>query len=88
MHPRERLAEKIKNLTDDNDVEFIKHVHLHQRERLKRLTGDMYRDMEIVNWNNDINVDNISDAKTIIYMTNSQPKQQRKKYSAAASWTN
>ena len=49
MHPRERLAEKIKNLTDDNDVEFIKHVHLHQRERLKRLTGDMYRDMEIVN---------------------------------------
>ena len=40
MHPRD----KIKNLTDDNEIEFIKQVPLHPCERLKHLTRDMYND--------------------------------------------
>ena len=49
MYPRHRLAGKIKTLTGDNDVEFIKQVPLHLGERLKCLTRDMYDDMKTVN---------------------------------------
>ena len=51
---------------------------MHPRERLKRLTRDMYDDIETVNYNNDKNVDDISDAKTINYKDNNQSKQQEK----------
>ena len=51
---------------------------MHPRKRLKRLTRDMYNDMETVNYNNGANVDNISDAGTINYKDNNQPKQQEK----------
>ena len=51
---------------------------MHPRKRLKRLTRDMYNDMETVNYNNGANVDNISDAGTINYKDNNQPKQQQK----------
>ena len=44
MHPRDRLAGKIKNI--DNDVKFIKQVPLHPQDRLACKTRDMYDDME------------------------------------------
>ena len=44
MHPRDRLAGKIKNI--DNDVKFIKQVPSHPQDRLACKTRDMYDDME------------------------------------------
>ena len=78
MHLRDRLTRKIKNLTYDNNIEFTKQVPLHPRERLKCLTRNMYDDMETVNYNNNLNVDDISDAQTTNYTDKYPPKKQKR----------
>ena len=67
----------MKNLTNDNDIEFIKQVSLHPDERLKCLTRDMYDDRETVNYNNEVNIDDISDPETINYTDKYPPKNKR-----------
>lgn len=65
MHPRDRLAWKIKHLTNNNDIKFIKQVLLHPYKMLKHLTRNIFDDMETGNYINKINVVDVSDAETI-----------------------
>ena len=48
MHPRDRLARKIKTI--NNDVKFIKPVPSHLRDRLARKTRDMWRYAETIQY--------------------------------------
>ena len=68
LHPRDRLARKVKNITSDNDITFIKQVSLHLHNRSKCLTKDINDDMSTINCvDNDVNIDDLSDAETVNY---------------------
>ena len=68
LHPRDRLARKVQNITSDNDITFIKQVSLHPHDRSKCLTKDINDDMSTINCvDNDVNIDDLSDAETVNY---------------------
>ena len=68
MYPRDRLAHKVKKVTSGNDIAFIKQVPLHPRDRLKRLTKDVNDNMLTINYvDDDVNIDDFSDAETVNY---------------------
>ena len=76
LHPRDRLACKVKNITSDNDKTFIKQVPLHPpRDSFKRLTKDINDDMSRINYaDDDVNIDDLSDAETVNYTNNATVK--------------
>ena len=75
LHPRDRLACKVKIITSDNDKTFIKQVPLHPRDSLKRLTKDINDDMSTINYaDDDVNIDDLSDAETVNYTNNATVK--------------
>ena len=76
LHPRDRLACKAKNITSDNDKTFIKQVPLHPpRDSFKRLTKDINDDMSTINYaDDDVNIDDLSDAETVNYTNNATVK--------------
>ena len=79
LHPRDRLARKAKNTTSGNDITFIKQVPLHPRDRLKRLTRDINGDMStIIYFDDDVNIDDLSDAETVNYINNATVKTPKK----------
>ena len=75
LHPRKRLACKVKNITSDNDKTFIKQVPLHPRDSFKCLTKDVNDDMSTINYaDDDVNIDDLSDAETVNYTNNATVK--------------
>ena len=58
---------------------FIKQVPLHLRKRLKRVTKDINNDMSTVNYvDDDVNIDDLSDAETVNYTNNATVKTPKK----------
>ena len=58
---------------------FIKQVPLHLRNRLKRVTKDINNDMSTVNYvDDDVNIDDLSDAETVNYTNNATVKTPKK----------
>ena len=53
LHPRDRIARKVKNITSDSDITFMKLVSFHLCDRL--------------NVDDDVNIDDLSDASTVNY---------------------
>ena len=79
MYPRDRLAHKVKKITSDNDIAFIKQVPLHPRDRLKRLTKDVNDNMLTINYvDDDVNIDAFSDAETVNYTNIATAKTPKK----------
>ena len=64
LHPRDRLARKVKNIIGDNDIKFIKLVSFHLRDRL--------------NVDDDVNIDDLSDTSTVNYTNNTTVETPRK----------
>ena len=68
---------------------FIKQVPLHLRNRLKRVTKDINNDMSTVNYvDDDVNIDDLSDAETVNYTNNATVKTPKKKYDAITDQQN
>ena len=58
---------------------YIKQVPLHLRNRLKRVTKDINNDMSTVNYvDDDVNIDDLSDAETVNYTNNATVKTPKK----------
>ena len=58
---------------------FIKQVPLHLRNRLKRVTKDRNNDMLTINYvDDDVNIDDLSDAETVNYTNNATVKTPKK----------
>ena len=74
------LAYKVKNITSDNDITFIKQVPLHLSNRLKHFPKDINDDMFTINYvDDDINIDDLSVAETVNYASNATVKTSKKK---------
>ena len=79
MHPRDRLACKVKNTTSENDITFTKQVPLHPRNRLKHLTKYINDDMSAISYvDNNVNIYDLSDAETVNYANNATAKTPKK----------
>ena len=79
MASKKRFTRKVKNITGDNDITFIKQVPLHPCNRLKCLTKAINDDMSTVNYvDDDVNIDDLSDAETVIYTNNATVKTSKK----------
>ena len=79
MASKRRFIRKVKNITGDNDITFIKQVPLDPRNRLKCLTKAINDDMSTVNYvDDDVNIDDLSDAETVIYTNNATVKTSKK----------
>ena len=79
MHPRDRLACKVKNTTSENDITFTKQVPLHPRDRLKHLTKYINDDMSTISYvDNNVNLYDLSDAETVNYTNNATVKTPKK----------
>ena len=74
-----KLSHKAKNTTSGNDITFIKQAPLRPRDRLKRLTRDINGDMStIIYFDDDVNIDDLSDVETVNYLINATVKTPKK----------
>ena len=81
IHSRDRLTHKVKSMTSVKDVKFIKQVSSYPRDKLKRLTRDTYDNNSTINYDDDVNIDDLSDAETVNYKDNIvKPKKTRRNY--------
>ena len=81
MHSRDRLTCKVKSMASVKGVKFIKQVSSHPRDKLKRLTRDTYDNMSTINYDDDVNIDDLSDTETVNYKDNIvKPKKTRRNY--------
>ena len=87
LHPRHRLAHKVKSITSDNDKTFIKQVPLYPHNRLKRLTKDINDDILTINYvDKDVNIDDFLDPEIVNY-TNIATDKHQKKVQSNYKWT-
>ena len=78
MHPTDRLVRKVKNIASGNDNVY-KTGSFTSAHRLKRVTKDINNDMSTVNYvDDDVNIDDLSDAETVNYTNNATVKTPKK----------
>ena len=75
---RDRLKHKVKNMTGDNDVAFIKQVPIHPRDSVKCLTKNINDDASTINYVVDGNIDALPDSETVNYTDNTTVKTPKK----------